>query len=177
MSINALQSPPLVQTTDTTQTSPKPAHKSRTTPARETTPSSLDSADVVEIKKGILPSLKGAGAGALTAGGSTLAIFTVLSGGKPFAGSGGLVSGPLTIAAAVGGAFGGAVSANYTESKSKGALIGGLAGASVGAAAMALLSIKDGPASMLQGALTGALAGGISGAAGGVGGALVAKGK
>lgn len=153
--------------------------KSRVTPARTEQPAASSlKADVVDIKKGVLPSLKGTGAGALLAGGSSLAIFSVLTGGKPFAGSGGLVSGPVTIVATLGGAVGGAASANFTESKSKGALVGGLAGAGTGAVVMAVVGLKEGSlGSMLQGALTGALVGGITGSVGGVGGAMVAQQK
>jgi hypothetical protein len=182
MRMTSIQSSPL-QTAPAPSSSAasRPLHKSRITPSREadlSPPTSSLQADVVQIKKGVLPTLKGTGAGALLAGGSSLAIFTVLTGGKPFAGSGGLVSGPVTLVAAVGGAVGGAVSANYAESKSQGAWIGGLAGAGAGAAAMALSGIQnDGFAGVVQGAITGALVGGITGAVGGVGGALVAQQK
>lgn len=157
----------------------QPLRKSRVTPSRTEQPeaSSLKT-DMVDIKKGVMPTLKGTGAGALLAGGSSLAIFSVLTGGKPFAGSGGLVAGPVTIAAALGGAVGGAASANVTDSKAKGAWVGALAGAGTGAAVMTLVGLQEGNlGSMLQGAITGALVGGVTGSVGGVGGAMVAQKK
>lgn len=122
--------------------------------------------DLVSVQRGVLPTLKGAGAGGLGAGATAVALFAATGG---FKGEGAIVAVPLSLGAAIGGAMGGATSANVTTSKWKGALAGAVGGA-VGAGAWMGLSSKN-----LGAAASGALIGGITGAVGGVFGAMVAK--
>lgn len=135
--------------------------------------------DVVKtgkIDKGIVPTLKGAGAG--FAGGALAAgvpIGLLALGAKSGVnGEGAIVFVMLGAAAAVVGAtsgtLAGAVAANSTTSKGKGALIGAGVGALTGAGALGVWS-KGNTGSMVVGAVAGA----VIGAAGGFAGSLVAK--
>lgn len=124
--------------------------------------------DSVEIKRGLSPTLKGGLAGALGAGGLTIAFFAATGG---FHGEGAILSVPLSFATALGGAVGGATSANTTSSKLKGALAGAAGGAVLGAVGVGVMNKS------LGGAVSGAILGGITGAVGGVFGAFVAQKK
>lgn len=116
--------------------------------------------DTVEIRKGIFPSIKGAGAGLLAggvlAGAGTYAAAAAF--GDEYASLGLLMGGSL---GAITGAVVGAVVANVTDDKSKastyGALIGGGVGAAIGLA---------------SGDLKSAITWGALGAGAGVGGAF-----
>jgi len=122
----------------------------------------------VKIKKGILPTLKGLGAG--LAGG--LATAGVLGAGGFLAcahfisGPGALVAifpGIAGIVGTVGAGVAGAVAANMTDSKAKAAAIGAATGAVAGAVAGGVT---------LGGNFIGIAGGAIVGAAGGLGGAI-----
>lgn len=148
-------------------------------PQQTEAPSRL-AADVVEktsVKKGVVPTLKGAGAG-LIGGGLAAALpitlLAVAAKGSSGDGGGALVTIVLGMsAAAVGatsGALSGAVVANSTADKGKGALIGAGVGAVAGAATLGLMS-KGNVGTMVLGGVAGAL----MGAAGGFAGSMVAK--
>ncbi|MFN4150332.1 MAG: hypothetical protein ACK4IX_05270 [Candidatus Sericytochromatia bacterium] len=126
---------------------------------------------VIGVKRTVTGTFKGAGAGAATAGLTSLAAFAIATKGKPFAGDGAIISVPLVFAAGLGGAVGGAVASNMTTEKGKGALYGAMGGALVGGAAVALANKN------ISGFIAGAVLGGITGAVGGVGGSMVAKQK
>lgn len=118
----------------------------------------------VGVKTGIVPTLKGAGAG--LGGGTVIAVGVIASGVFKDA------SMPAGIAFIVGGLVGGAVSANMTESKSKGAYYGSVGGAITGAVVGTLATGGH----IGIGAAAGVI-GGLAGGAGGFFGSLVAKQK
>ncbi len=132
--------------------------------------------DSVSIRKGAMPSLKGAGIGALAAGGASAAYFAAE---KAIAGPAFIDFSPyITAAAAAGGAVGGLTAANTTDSKAKGALVGAGAGALAGAATGVAFSAKDGDLVIgLASAAIGGVIGAVSGAMGGAAGAMVAEQK
>jgi hypothetical protein len=111
----------------------------------------------LSVKKGILPTFKGASAG-LAAGaigaGAVSAIALKAAGGAD--GWGGLVVLLAAAAGAGGGAVIGGATANFTDNK----LIGTAAGAVVGAAAMGLYTKN------ISGAIVGAVGGGLAGLVG-----------
>lgn len=132
--------------------------------------------DVVKIQKGLVPSLKGAGAGALAGGLIAGVPLALVAAGSSGSGSGGALI--VAVAGAAGGAaFGavsGAVAANSTQSKGLGALIGAATGAATGALIMTGLGLKSGRIEAAPILITAAL-GAVAGAASGYSGAAIAK--
>lgn len=112
--------------------------------------------DTFSIQNAKIPTLKGAGAGALASGlGAAIFIKTP--------------SQSSSLIAAVGGAIGGAVAANVTDDKAKGALIGAGVGAAVMVLGVAMFATQTTDTTALA-TLTRAAIGAASGAVGGVAG-------
>lgn len=159
---------------------PKAAPQQPTAPAAETKGLATDSNDIVEIKRGFVPTLKGAGAGAL--GGAVAAGVPLLLLAAGSHGEGAGWAQLFAIAGALGGGvsggIAGGVAANSTDSKLKGAAIGAGVGALVGGVALASKNLMTGN---LKEALTvgivGAVVGGVTGAAGGFAGSMTATRK
>jgi hypothetical protein len=133
--------------------------------------------EVVNMERGIIPTLKGAGAGAF--GGGLIAglplLLAVLIGGSGEGAAWGVLF--AISAAAIGasvGAVAGGVTANTTASKSEGARLGAGVGAATGAIGIAALSI---PGNFLDVSLLVGVAalGAVAGAAAGFSGSVVAK--
>jgi hypothetical protein len=135
--------------------------------------------EVVNMERGIIPTLKGAGAGALGGGliaGVPLLLLAVFFGGSGEGAAWGVLF--AISAAAIGasvGAVAGGVTANTTTSKGEGAKLGAGVGAATGAIGMVALSMKPGhffDVSLLVGV---AALGAVAGAAAGFSGSVVAK--
>lgn len=152
----------------------------QTVPITENKTLQEDNHQIIEIKRGMVPTLKGTGAGAV--GGA-------LAAGLPLVlmslGARGDDRGYLQLFALVGamggavaGGIAGGVTANTTESKLKGAAIGAGVGALVGGMSLATKRVLSGnfKEAMIVGAI-GAAVGGVTGAAGGLAGAMTATRK
>lgn len=179
MSNLSVQSNPQAQQVQAVRPCPSPtiqetAQKVQTS---ETQGLAKDLNETRSLKRGLVPTLKGAGAG-LVGGAAAVALpvglFTVAVTSSSRDGAGVLVAGVVGIAAAaIGGATGtlaGAVAANTTDSKGKGALLGAGLGAVAGAAAMGIKGKGN-----VAGMVLGGVAGAIAGAGGGYAGSMVAK--
>ena len=124
----------------------------------------------IEVKKGVIPTLEGAGIGAVFGATSTIAVAQIIEKGKAFAGEGGLAMIPVVVVGlAVGSVIGGAT-ANITHSKTKATIGGAISGAITGAG---IVSITGKPNEIVIAAGLGA----IIGAASAFGGSLVSKTK
>lgn len=173
MSITAVQSTQVLQSSTPAQNTPKAPTQAQEAPK---SPSSLgtDSNKIIKLETGLVPTLKGAAAGlggGLAAG--SVPIGLSIAAARSTSGFGGLVYGILA-ASAIGGAVvsgtaAGAVAANTTDSKAQGALVGAGIGAVTGAAAGGAI-FKN-----WTGVLLGAGMGALTGAGGGFAGSMVAK--
>lgn len=126
----------------------------------------------VGVKKGIVPTLKGAGLGAVLGTSTSIAIAQIAEKGQAFAGTGGIAMVPIIGAALFTGAAIGGVTSNLTNNKTQGAIGGAIAGGVTGGYLAAKVSKGD-----LKGALIGAGLGAVVGAVSGFAGAAVAKAK
>lgn len=160
-----------IKSTQTLQSLPQkseaPKQPSLTQQVKDTTTMAQDS---VSIKSGALPTLKGAAAGALGAGGGSVAL---LAATNSFKGYNAIIGVPAAIVAVAGGTVGGAVAANFSDSKLGGAGYGLAGGAAAGAATFAFIARNGGEIG--SAALMGAIVGGVTGAAGGFFGSMVAE--
>lgn len=128
------------------------------------------------IQKGVVPTLKGAAAGAgAMLGAGALGIGSLVAISKS-AGLENLASGltkmgaEMALEGGIAAAVGGGVAANLTTDKTKGAFIGAAAGAAAGAAMGLITEGADAFSVTMK-----AISGGIAGAGGGFVGASVAK--
>lgn len=162
------------QTTTLSPNAPVAKQAPQTQTPAETSRLAQDVVQNTQVKRGVVPTLKGAGAGLVggaVAAGIPVGLLALAAKGS---GEGAIVAFTLGAAAVVvggtAGTLSGAVTANSTTSKGKGALIGAGVGAAAGAAALGLMS-KGNVGSMVIGGVAGA----FMGAAGGFAGSLVAK--
>lgn len=142
-----------------TQTSQKPQNTSQ---KPQQSQMAQDVAQNSGIKKGIMPTLKGAGAGLLVGGGLGIGTAVAID-AVTHMGSGALALMLIPMVAAPAGAVAGGISANMTDSIGEGALWGAGSGAVVGGA-MGLTTGNWGVAAM--GAGIGAVAGAATGSIG-----------
>ncbi|PIQ29145.1 hypothetical protein COW36_17865 [bacterium (Candidatus Blackallbacteria) CG17_big_fil_post_rev_8_21_14_2_50_48_46] len=174
--ITAVSNTPLL---NTPVQAPKAAPQ-QTAPVTENKALLKDSNDITELKRGMVPTLKGAGAGALggaMAAGVPLALMALGSHGEG-KGWAQLFALAGAMGGAVTGGLAGGVAANTTESKLKGAAVGAGVGALVGGLALAGKNLSSGNIkdAVAVGVL-GAVVGGVTGAAGGLAGAMTASRK
>lgn len=118
----------------------------------------------VEVKKGVVPTLEGSLAGALSATTATVAVAQIIEKGHAFSGSGGLAMAiPVGIALVTGTMVGG-VASNLTTNKTKASVGGAIAGGVVAGALLATMSKEIKVVALFAG--LGAVAGSVSGFAG-----------
>lgn len=171
-SLNSIAAPALSQPATKVQ---QPVEKAVQAPAQ---PSSLseDIQNTSSIKRGVIPSLKGAHAGLMKTGAAValpaVALALVLS-SKDTAQALKFAS-IMTVSGGAIGAAGGLTAANFTDSKAKGALMGAGIGALAG---IAILTGTGVVTRSVGGAAFGAVVGGALGAIGGYSGAKVAEQK
>lgn len=150
-----------------TQTKPAQAARPDSRSAHHVAPASPQLAsDVIKIKSGVLPTLKGAGLGLVGGGAGVLLMSTVMGMNKGDGGQMATVVGMM--AGAVVGTIAGGVTANVSDNKWKASLIAAGVGAAVGVAPVLLMGGRD--IALFYGAV-----GAVSGAAGGLSGALMAQ--
>lgn len=159
---------------------PKAVPQQPAAPAVEKKGLATDSNDIIEIKRGFVPTLKGAGAGAL--GGAVAAGIPLMIMAAGSHGDGAGWAQLFAIAGALGGGvsggIAGGVAANSTDSKLKGAAIGAGVGALVGGVALASKNLISGNVKeAITVGIVGAVVGGVTGAAGGLAGAMTATRK
>lgn len=168
MSISMIQN---TQATQTIQPQSAPAKAPQPQSPEKTLNLSTDTLNAKEIKKGIVPSLLGGGAGALIGAGGGYAAAIGIANATNM-GSGALALLGIPMVAAPAGAIAGGVVANMTDSAGKGTLLGAGVGAVAGAATGAAFTGGN-----IQLTLISAGIGAVSGALSGVTSSFIAQEK
>lgn len=124
----------------------------------------------VGVKKGIVPTLKGAGLGAVLGASTSVAIAQIAEKGQAFVGMGAIATFAVIGVGLFTGAAIGGVTSNLTNNKTQGAIGGAIAGAATGG----VIAASSGD---LRGVIIGVGFGATVGAVTGFAGAAVAKAK